>query len=559
MMIRISLISVFMFLSLVISQAIADDRPNFLIIMLDDMGWSDLACYGGEIQTPHIDSLAANGLRFTNFYNAGRCCPTRASLLTGLYPHQTGLGRMTFDAGAPGYTGQLGSNCVTMAEVLRTAGYHTSMVGKWHLSLTRMGPNHMKALNNQVILDRFADPASYPVGRGFDEHYGIVWGVINYFDPFSLVHNTESIKAVPKDYYITDAFTDRAVQYIDKYSGGDKPFFMYLAHTAPHWPLHALPEDIEKYKDTYKVGWQAIRKARYQRQIKMGLIDPRTTKLSDRHNADRVWKDNPDREWDARAMAVHAAMIDRVDQGVGRIVAKLKQHHLFDNTLIMVLADNGASPETPGAPGFDRTGQTRDGRHVTYYGRGKPKNLMPGSQTTYAGFGAHWANVANTPLRYWKATQHEGGICTPLIVHWPAGLKTRPGAITPQIGHVIDVMATVNELANAKYPDQFKGKQITALEGKSLLSIFRGETRSGHDAVFFEHHTSKAVRRGPWKLVALKGKPWELYDLDKDRTETNNVANQHPQKVRQMDDLWKAWAQRAKVFPLPGKPKKGKR
>lgn len=527
-------------------------RPNIIVVLVDDMGWSDLGCYGGEVRTPHFDALAEGGLRFTSFYNTGRCCPTRAALLTGLYPHQAGVGRMTFDAGRPGYRGTLTPNTVTIAEVLRKAGYRTAMVGKWHLSLTETSDGHMKFLNNQAILETFSDPASYPVSRGFEEHYGVIWGVVNYFDPFSLVHNTRAIRSVPDDFYLTDALSDRAVEYVEKYSRDGQPFFLYLAHTAPHWPLHARPEDVEKYKDAYTAGWRAVRKSRYERQVALGLIEPETCPLSERFAGETTWDANPDQEWDARAMAVHAAMIDRVDQGLGRLVERLKELGLFDNTVILCLSDNGASREQPARPGFDRTSETRGGENIVYFGRGAKKNVLPGPETTYAGIGPHWANVANAPFRLWKATQHEGGIRTPLIVHWPRGLRTPPGAVTHQPGHVIDLMATCLDLAGAEYPKTFNGREITPLEGKSLAPIFRGEQRTGHEALYWEHFGARAVRAGDWKLVARKDGPWELYHLAQDQTETRNLAKAHPDKVQRLSAAWEAWARRTNVYPRPG-------
>ncbi|MEC8934907.1 MAG: arylsulfatase, partial [Planctomycetota bacterium] len=522
-----------------------------IVIMVDDMGWSDLGCYGGEIRTPNIDGLAGGGLRFTSFYNTARCCPTRASLLTGLYPHQAGLGRMTFDAGKPGYRGFLTANTVTIPEVLRGAGYRTAMVGKWHLSLTESPGEHMKFLNNQAIRKRFSDPATYPVSRGFEEHYGIIWGVTSFFDPYSLVHNLEPVREVPKDYYITDAFSDHAVEYVEKYSRGKEPFFLYLAYTAPHWPLHALPEDIKKYEDTYKVGWNVIRKARFKRMVEMGLLDKESARLSDRIRPEKKWKNNPRAMWDAQAMAVHAAMIDRVDQGIGRLVGKLKDLKIFDNTLILFLSDNGASPEEPRRPGFDRNSETRDGRKVHYYGPKDPRKILPGPETTYSGFGPMWANAANTPFRYWKARNHEGGVATPLIAHWPKGLKARAGSITHEPGHVIDIMATCVDLAKTKYPGKYKGRDITPVEGKSLAPIFSRGKRQGHEAIYFEHYGNRAIRKGAWKLVGLGGKPWELYDLESDRTETENLAAKHPERVKELEELWNAWAKRAKVSPRP--------
>ncbi|MEC7777320.1 MAG: arylsulfatase [Planctomycetota bacterium] len=529
----------------------ADDRPNIIVIMVDDMGWSDLGCYGGEIRTPNIDGLAGGGLRFTSFYNTARCCPTRASLLTGLYPHQAGLGRMTFDAGKPGYRGFLTANTVTIPEVLRQAGYRTAMVGKWHLSLTESPGDHMKFLNNQAIRKRFSDPATYPVSRGFEEHYGIIWGVTSFFDPYSLVHNLEPVRELPKDYYITDAFSDHAVEYVEKYSRGKEPFFLYLAYTAPHWPLHALPEDIKKYEDTYKVGWDVIRKARFKRLVEMGLLDKESARLSDRIRPEKKWENNPRAEWDAQAMAVHAAMIDRVDQGVGRLVGKLKELKIFDNTLILFLSDNGASPEEPRRPGFDRNSETRDGRKVHYYGPKDPRKILPGPETTYSGFGPMWANAANTPFRHWKARNHEGGVATPLIAHWPKGLKAKAGSITHEPGHVIDIMATCVDLAKTKYPGKYKGRDITPVEGKSLAPIFSEGKRRGHEAIYFEHYGNRAIRKGDWKLVALGGKPWELFNLANDRSETVDLSARHPGRVKELDNLWNSWAKTSKVFPRP--------
>jgi arylsulfatase len=427
------------------------------------------------------------------------------------------------------------------------------MVGKWHVSLTQMLDDHMKHLNNQVIRSTFSDPATYPVARGFEEHYGVIWGVVNYFDPFSLVHNTQAIHSVPDDYYITDAFSDHAVEYVEKYSRDGEPFFLYLAYTAPHWPLHAPRQDIERYRGTYQPGWEAIRQARYERQVAMGLIDPATARLNQRQPDRPAWPENPTQTWDAGAMAVHAAMIDRVDQGVGRIVARLEQLGLLDNTLILVLSDNGASPEIPVRPGFDRNSETREGEPVVYFGRGQPKDVMPGPETTYASIGPHWANVANTPFRYWKAEPYEGGTCTALVVHWPKGLGVEPGSITAQPGHVIDLMATCLDLAGAEYPAEYQGRRITPLEGKSLVPIFRGEQRPGHEAIFFEHFGGRAARRGDWKLVARSGAPWELYNLAADRTETHDLADSHPDKVAELEALWNDWANRANVFPLPGR------
>ncbi|MDA2938026.1 sulfatase-like hydrolase/transferase [Acidobacteria bacterium AH-259-A15] len=524
-------------------------KPNIVIIMVDDMGYSDPGCYGGEIDTPNLDSLASNGLRFSQFYNTSRCCPTRAALMTGLYPHQAGVGRMTFDSDRPGYRGFLQANTVTIAEVLGNAGYGTAMVGKWHLSLTGTVEDQLGWLNHQADYGAFSDLDTYPVARGFEEHYGTIWGVVNYFDPFSLVHNTRPVTSIPKDYYYTVALSDYAVKFIEKYSRDGDPFFLYVAYTAPHWPLHALPEDIEKYEDTYKVGWDAIREARYVRMVNMGLIQPDRAILSTRHRQEIRWEDNPTKDWDARAMAVHAAMVDRVDRGIGRIIDKLKQLKLLDSTLILFFSDNGASPEEPRRPGFDRPSETRDGRKMVY---GKSDRGLPGIEQTFSGIGPMWANASNTPFRYWKKEQYEGGVCTPLIVHWPDGITARPGSITHQPGHVIDILATCLEVAGAQYPTKYKGHQITPLEGKSLLPIFHAQQRAAHAAIFFEHFGARAVRKGDWKLVKLRDQPWDLYNLARDRTEMNNLAAKYPDKVKALEKLWEKWAERCQVVPTPG-------
>jgi arylsulfatase len=535
-------------LCVLVSQAHAASRPNIVLILADDMGYSDLGCYGGEIKTPHIDSLARHGLRFTQFYNCGRCCPTRASLMTGLYPHQAGVGRMTNDAKLPGYRGQLLPDCVTIAEVLHAAGYRTAMAGKWHLSNAVEGPDHLKYLSNRAILDRFAELPSYPVSRGFEMHYGVIWGVVNYFDPFSLVDGTQSVREVPKDYYITDAISDQAVKYVEQLGTGPAPFFLYVAHVAPHWPLHAPEADVERYANTYLGGWDEIRAARFKRMKEMNFLPPGVNRVGPRHEPGTKWDANPDREWDARAMSVHAAMVDRLDQGVGRLVDKLRKMNLLDNTLVLFMSDNGASPEIEEGPGFDRPAQTRDGRPIRYP---VDKRVMPGSEDVFATIGPFWASVANTPLRFWKAEVYEGGVCTPMIAHWPAGLKTEIGAKTDQVGHVMDVMATCVELAGADYPSVHDGKPIPPMRGKSLLPILRGENREGHKFLAWEHIGARAIRVGDWKLVAHRTGPWALYDLSRDRAEENDLSDTQPDRVDAMEERWNAWAKATAVVPAP--------
>ena len=529
-------------------------RPNIVVILADDLGYSDIGSYGGEIRTPNLDRLAADGLRFTQFYNTARCYPTRASLLTGLYPHQAGVGAGTVDRGLPGYRGHLTPNTVTIAEVLRAAGYRTGMVGKWHVSNTLSREDEQEQLAwlaHRADFGPFSPLEQYPLNRGFDDYYGNIWGVVDYFDPFSLVNGLEPVDSVPPGYYHTDALSDSAVAYVERYARDDRPFFLYLAHTAPHWPLHALPEDIARYDSAYAGGWQATREARYGRMVATGIIDSARTELSPRVQPEVTWEENPDRVFDMRAMAVHAAMVDRMDQGIGRLLRTLESLGELDNTLILFLSDNGASPERPSrfGPGFDRAGSTRDGREVVFP---VEKQALPGPQTVHSGIGPRWANVANSPFRGWKAGTYEGGIATPMIVHWPAGLSVPAGTITRQAGHVIDIMATLVEAAGATYPTLFEGREITPLAGTSLLPILRGEERPGHEALYWEHMGSRAIRVGDWKLVSTgAAAPWELYDLARDRAEMHDLAETDPDRVREMEQMWNEWASRSQVLPRP--------
>lgn len=530
-----------------------EHRPNIIVILADDLGYSDLGCYGGEIHTPNLDMLAAQGLRFNSFYNTSRSCPTRASLLTGLYQHQAGIGRMTFDAGLPGYRGTLSHNAVTIPEVLSGAGYRTGMVGKWHVAETPLREDQREWLAHQIDYPEFADKSNYPTHRGFDDFYGIIYGVVDYFDPFSLVDGEEPVREVPEDYYITDDFSRKAVEYVDNYADSDDPFFLYLAYTAPHWPLHALPEDIARYEDTYKVGWDAIREARYTRMKESGIFPGQDDFLSERQFRDS-WENNPTAEWDARAMAVHAAMVDRMDQGIGQLIEALRRNGQLDNTLILFMSDNGCSNEEPQhySPGEnDRGDMTRDGRPVVYP---KQKEVLPGPQTTYAGLGARWANVANTPFRFWKARAYEGGICTPMIVHWPQGIKqSNKGGMTSERGHVMDIMATCLDLAGATYPEEYNGNAIVPMEGRSLLPVLTTGRREGHDFLGFEHFNHMAfIARDGWKIVrpGLKA-AWELYDLNTDRTEMHNVAEHYPERLSEMVSAYEQWERQTMVLPSP--------
>jgi arylsulfatase len=495
-------------------------RPNIVLIMADDMGYSDLGCYGGEIRTPNLDRLASEGIRFSQFYNGARCCPTRASLLTGLYAHQAGVGFMVSNLGYRACQGYLNERCVTIAEALRPAGYRTLMSGKWHVG---------------------EDRPHWPRDRGFDRCFGLISGAANYFDPTKTKADGVVRKMAlddqpytpPKEgFYITDAFTDHAVTFLDESGRDDKPFFLYLAYTAPHWPLHAWPEDIAKYQGKYRKGWDRLREERRQRMIEMGLIREEWA-MSPRDKETWPWDEEKNQELMDLKMAVYAAQIERMDAGIGRVLKKIEGLGKRDNTLVMFLADNGGCAEG-GPTGFDN----------------RKNGLPPGGVDSYMSYGLSWANASNTPFRRYKHWVHEGGIATPFIASWPALIK-KGRTITHEVGHIIDVMATCVDAAGAEYPKTHKGQTVTPLEGKSLLPILRDGRRQGHDAVFWEHEGNRAVRQGTWKLVSAHGGPWELYDLEADRTELHDLAGKHPDKVQELAALYEGWATRCGVRPWP--------
>lgn len=510
-------------------MATADPRPDILVIVADDLGFSDLGSYGGEIRTPTLDSLAMGGARFTQMHNAARCCPTRASLLTGLYAHQAGLGRN----GNP-----MNRNGATLPEILGSAGYQTCMVGKWHLSDDIERSDQLAWLSHRVQYPTFADTNTYPVKRGFQRHWGTIWGVLDYYDPFSLVEGTKAIPTVPAGYYHTDALNDKAVEYLEEMGRSDQPIFLYLAHNAPHWPLHAPESEVQRYAARYTEGWDSLRVRRYRKQLEMGLISAGQYPLPDFEN-DNPWTAAADKAWHARNMAVHAAMVDRMDQGLARVIAKLKQLGRFDNTLILFLSDNGASPEVTGGPGYDRPNTTRDGTPITYGGR--PQN---GGGTVWGGIGPMWANAANTPFRYWKKESYEGGIATPFFVHWPQGLKLPKGSVNSQLGHVIDIAPTLLAAAGVAQPATWNGHVLKPMEGKSLLPVFQGGGALPERELFWEHEGGRASRKGPWKAVSLAGQPWQLFDMTASRTETENLAGTHAAKLAELTSAYDAWLSR---------------
>lgn len=513
----------------------ADERPNIMLIVVDDMGYSDLQCFGGEVETPNINGLADNGIRFTQFFNCGRSCPSRASLLTGMYAQQVGITGMGLS---------LTKDCVTIPEALKTAGYHTAMSGKWHLSLTQGIGNkqdQMAWLSHQNTFDNrpFAPLDTYPCNRGFDEHWGTIWGVVNHFDPFSLVHNEEPIftDAIPDDFYSTDYITTKAIDMLDDLSKEQEPFFMYVSYNAPHWPLHAKPEDIAKYKGKYDEGWDVLRQQRYQRMVSMGIIDPEETPMSDNESG-RAWENESNKAMMAANMEVHAAMIDCVDQGIGRILDKLKSTGEYENTIIIFTSDNGASPENYEIGDFDRHDRTRSGQMVTRNAQ------VPGSELTYNYLGNGWAGAVNTPFRYWKAESFHGGTASPTIIQWPAGMKARHGSIVKDPCHYIDVMPTCLEVAHATYPEIYNGNKIQPLvaEGRSLMPLLEGASWQDERTMFWEHENGRAVRVGDWKMTSLRNGGWQLFNMKNDYSETNNIAAEHPEKVRELKNLWNEWA-----------------
>lgn len=506
------------------ANAAQDTPPNIVLIMADDLGFADIGCYGGEIETPHLDRLAAGGLRFSQFYNAARCCPTRAALLTGLYPHQAGVGGMVGRGGRePGYRGRLNESCVTIAEVLKTAGYTTLMAGKWHVT-------HYDYANPEPTLH----PGSWPLQRGFDRFFGTLSGAGSFFTPVSLMRGNEFIEPGGGFYY-TDAINDEAARFIRE-ADADKPLFLYAAHVAPHWPLHALPEDIERYKDAYRVGWDALRARRHESLIDMGLINPEWKRTA-RDARVPAWEDEPHREWETHRMAVYAAQVDRMDQGIGRIIRALEQTGRMDNTLILFLSDNGGCAEV--IQGTRR-------RHGYFPRGGTTPEIFPGEPDTFASYGYAWANASNTPFRRYKKWIHEGGCATPLIAHWPKGIAAR-NEIRHQVGHVIDFMPTFAGMAGASYPGEFNGHAIAPMEGVSLTPAFANRSLDREAPLFWEHQGNRGIRDGRWKLVAGDDEPWELYDMEADRTETQNLAADQPDRVEAMRQVHGAWATRVGV------------
>lgn len=511
------------------------NRTNVVLILVDDMGYSDVGCYGGEIPTPNLDRLAANGVRMSQFYNTARCSPSRASLLTGLHPHQTGVGILTEDQRPAGYAGTLNDRCVTVAEVLRAAGYTTYMSGKWHLCGQMHEPND-----------------AWPTRRGFEKFFGTIAGAGNYWNPATLVRDESPIATdqLDPDFFYTDAIGDAAAEFITTHAD-DRPFFLYTAFTAPHWPLHAPEADVEAMRGRYDAGWDALRERRAARLVELGILNS-SWDMSDRDPDVKPWDDTPDHEWEQRRMEVYAAQVHRMDAAVGKIVFALEATGQLNNTVLMFLSDNGGCAENlrPGwadeapNPPIHLPRRTRDGLRVFH---GNTPEVMPGPEETYASYGVAWANLSNTPFREYKHWVHEGGIATPFIIHWPEG-PLHPGSIRHDPHQLPDVMATVLEITGTEFPDAYPGRDPLPPEGVSMLPTWRGD-RAAERTQYWEHEGNCAVRQGRWKLVRKFDREWELYDMNLDRTELDDRAAAHPDVVAHLASSYQAWADRCGVIP----------
>jgi arylsulfatase A-like enzyme len=492
-----------------------DTKPNILIILADDMGFSDIGSYGSEIKTPNLDKLANSGIRFTQFYNGARCSPSRASILTGLYPHQAGVGFLTTAGqkkiremlGPPGYTDFLSENCVTIAEGLKPAGYQSYLCGKWHVGQYR---------------------PHWPVDRGFDQSL-VVLGGYHYFDPKqdNFAFNDSVIEPNPDGFYTTNYLSDQALKFLDK-QDLNQQFFLYLAYTAPHWPIHAPEEEIAKYQGKYMIGWDSLRVQRYNRMKEIGIID-KDFPLSPRDENMPAWNSLTQQQkeiWD-RKMAVYAAQISILDRGIGRVVDKLNEKGMMDNTLIMFLSDNGGCAESIGKDDTTK---------------------LIGSPESWGSYGA-WSNLSNTPFRLFKHYTHEGGIATPFIAHWPKGIVRKSDDFVRQRSHIIDIMATCLEVGGASYPAEFNGHQITPTPGKSLVPYFKGQNTINHETIYWEHEGNRALMEANWKLVSRLGYPWELYNIVEDRTELNDLSGKYPDVVKELTTKWQKWADEVGVVP----------
>ncbi|MEM8652190.1 MAG: arylsulfatase [Pseudomonadota bacterium] len=512
-------------------------KPNIILILADDLGFADLGVTGSEINTPNIDSLAMNGMLLTSMYNCARCCPTRASLLTGLYPHNAGVGHMGANLGTPEYQGFLRNDSATIAEHLRASGYKTLMSGKWHVA----GDFMAREVDSWRVGD-MDNPT--PRQRGFDRFYGIVDGVTHFFSPHYMLEDDERVEVFPDDFYFTDAITDKAIGMIEESVEEEKPFFLYLAHTAPHWPLHAHPEDIARYDGVYDKGWDATRTSRHETMNALGLFQE-NWQISPRDKDVHSWDQEKNTDWESRKMATYAAMVDRMDQSIGTLVSALKRMGEFENTLILFLSDNGGCAEFMAEDGWAKffPDTTNDGRQIQM---GNRPDIMPGDALTYQSYDKPWANVSNAPFRLFKHYVHEGGISTPLIAHWPKGIKKHSIYHGPT--HVVDILPTLLDVAGADYLKECGGHQIQPMQGESFSELLSGKDWSREQPIFFEHEGNCAVRQGQFKLVKQYGHNWELYDMETDRTELNDLYGTSGPMEKKLAQEYQNWADKSGVL-----------
>ncbi|MCB1377425.1 MAG: arylsulfatase [Alphaproteobacteria bacterium] len=512
-------------------------RPNVILVLVDDMGFSDLGLMGSEIRTPNVDALARNGALLSSMYNCARCCPTRAALLTGLYPHKAGIGHMGANLGSPAYQGYLRNDAATIAELMRLGGYRTLMSGKWHV-----GGDFWARLVDTWRVGDVDRPT--PRQRGFDRFFGIIDGVTHFFSPHYIMEDDSRVEVSPTDFYFTDVITDKAIGMMEESVSRDQPFFLYLAHAAPHWPLHAHEEDIARYDGIYAKGWDAIRTARHEEMTSRGVLQHNWA-ISPRDAEARPWGDIRQQDWEASRMAVYAAMIDRMDQSIGRVVATLKRLGQFEDTLILFLSDNGGCAEFMAEDGWAKFMPDihNDGRRITM---GNRPGLRPGGPLTYMSYDLPWANVSNAPFRLFKHWVHEGGISTPLIAHWPRRI-TQP-RVAHEPCHVIDLLPTILSATGVAYPSELGGAAIQKLDGEDITPLIEGRNWHRERPLFWEHEGNAAVRIGNFKLVRKFNQPWELYDMERDRTELNDLMGRNEPLTKQLTRAYDAWAAEAGVL-----------
>lgn len=515
-------------------------QPNIILILADDMGFSDIGCFGSEVSTPNLDRLASRGIRVNQFYNNPRCCPSRASIMTGLYSQQAGMGMMTSDYGRypyPGYVGDLSAQTVTIPEALKTAGYNTAMVGKWHLT-----PEKPEVGKH-----------NWPLQRGFDKFWGMISGASVYYKSPHLVHDNDRLPAPDKSEYLTDLFAEHATGYIEELAKEKKPFFLYTAFNAPHWPIQAPEEVVSKYAKRYAEGWDTLREERHKKQIAMGIVDAKW-QMTPRDPRVPAWDKADSKDWEMRRMAVYAAMIDRLDQGIGRIIDQVEKSGIAENTLIVFMSDNGGNSEELGGrrnqiSAAALAAHTDDPCELGQPCAGNVPGVMPGGMDTFQSIGIPWGNCANTPFRLYKHYAHEGGISSPFIACWPRGIKAA-GSVVNAVGHETDLMPTFLELAGAHYPSAVAAGPVPPLAGQSLTPLFAGKTRV-RGPIFWEHEGNKAVRDGKWKLVTRFPDKWELFDMEADRTELHDLSAQQPERAKAMAAMHEEWARRIGVQPWP--------